>query len=56
MWQFDIYASNIYVDTSTKESLVDILPLPDGATGTSHPLEKELSVDKALYVFLVGHA
>ena len=56
MWQFDMYAANIYVDAKTKESMVDIFPFLDGAIGTAHPLVKEFPVAKALYVFPAGHA
>jgi hypothetical protein len=56
MWQFDMYAANIYVDAKTKESMVDIFPFLDGAIGTAHPLVKEFPVVKAIYVFPAGHA
>lgn len=56
MWQFDMYAANIYVDAKTLEAKVDIFPFLDGAISTAHPLVKEFSVAKALYVFPAGHA
>ncbi len=56
MWQFDMYAANIYVDAKTLEAKVDIFPFLDGAIGTAHPLVKEFPVAKALYVFPAGHA
>ncbi|MBK4737810.1 hypothetical protein [Noviherbaspirillum pedocola] len=56
MWQFDMYAANIYVDDSTKEAKVDLFPFLEGAISTAHPLVRDFSVAKALYVFPAGNA